>query len=186
MGNFNTTPNPSLDKLFNRNPTTKSLIYDDLSNFTDSYRILNPSSIKFTYCGPSQHSRIDQIWISNNIANYISQAKIIETNLEFKSDHKIITTSIIPFYIINSNSRKPKPTIIKLEPSRLNEEKWKEIQKNIKLPIQHLLSLSNNPQTLWNSFQTIIETKIIPQIPQKKIKINHQNLFNKKGTLYHK
>ena len=68
----------------------------------------------------------------------------------------------------------------------MNEEKWKEIQKNIKLPIQHLLSLSNNPQTLWNSFQTIIETKIIPQIPQKKIKINHQNLFNKKGTLYHK
>ena len=94
MGDFNSVPNPSIDKLHNNTPSQKNPIYNFLTNYTDTFRHLHPHAIKFTYTGPTQQSRIDQIWISNIITNYLTQSNITKTNPEFQSDHKIISITL--------------------------------------------------------------------------------------------
>jgi len=59
MGDFNSVPNPSIDKLHNNSSSQKNPIYNYLTFYTDFFRHLHPHSIKFTYTGPIQQSRID-------------------------------------------------------------------------------------------------------------------------------
>jgi Exonuclease III len=108
MGDFNITPNPIIDKLHNHSPLPKENIYNYLKNYSDAFRSIHPSKIAFTYEGPSQKSRIDQTWISDNIITNLIHSFISDTNKEFKSDHKIISNIISPFYLSNKNTRNKK------------------------------------------------------------------------------
>jgi hypothetical protein len=185
MGDFNSVPNPILDKLHNNSPSQKNPIYNHLSLYTDTFRHLHPHAIKFTYSGPTQQSRIDQIWLSNTITNYLIQSNITKTNPEFQSDHKIISITINSFFKTDTHTSYPS-TYIKYNHHLLNPDNWQEIRKSLDENIQPLFNNPPNPQNLWNSFQKLIDSHILPKIPQKKIKTKNHNLFNKNGTLLHK
>jgi Endonuclease/Exonuclease/phosphatase family len=197
IGDFNSIPNPKIDRL-NNTPINRNPIYNHLNNYSDVFRTLNPTKIDFTFQGPTQKSRIDQIWSSNNIISHSKKILHIETNLEFRSDHKIISTTFNPFYLTNKNSRNTKPKFIKYLPQNLNPEDWLNLTNEIDTSLQKIITQSfnnnspqthnplTNPQNLWNEFQSITNNIILPKIPQKKITLNHQNIFNKNGTLLHK
>ena len=185
MGDFNSVPDPLIDKLHNNSPTQKNHIYNYLTFYTDSFRHLHPHSIKFTYTGPTQQSRIDQIWISNIIINYLVQANITKTNLEFQSDHKITSVTLNSFFKTGTHTLFP-TSYIKYNHHRLTPDDWLKIQKTLDQKIQPLLNDTNDPQRLWDSFQNLIDSQVLPKIPQIKIKTKNHSLFNKNGTLLHK
>src|SRR5271170_239319 len=64
-----------------------------------------------------------------SIAQYSTKIKHLETNLEFKSDYKIISSSIKPFYFTNKNTRNNKPIFIKYTPQDLSQKDWNSISK---------------------------------------------------------
>ena len=109
MGDFNSTPNPKIDILSTlitkkQKKQINKKLYKLLYNYSDSFRTLYPHKINFTYEGPTQKSRIDQIWISNNIIDNLLNTEIIPTNSEFKSDHKITNIHLESFFLHNKNT----------------------------------------------------------------------------------
>jgi exonuclease III len=193
MGDFNSVPNPILDKLHNNNPSPTNSLYKNLTNYTDSFRYLHPSSSAYTHSSPTQQSRIDQLWISNNLTNFLTQSHIIKTNPEFQSDHKIISVTLQAFYTTDQPNKTPS-FFVKYNPYHLNQEGWNLIKSLFETQLStliqsytHTSSQSSNPtQDLWDSFETIFNSTILPKIPQTKIKNKHKNFFNKNGTLLHK
>ena len=137
MGDFNSVPNPILDKLHNNSPFHKNPIYNYLSLYTDTFRHLHPHAIKFTYSGPTQQSRIDQIWLSNIITNHLIQSNITKTNPEFQSDHKIISITINSFFKTDTHISHPS-TYTKYNYHLLNSDNWQEIRKSLDKSIQPL------------------------------------------------
>ena len=184
MGDFNSVPNPSTDRLHNNTPSQKNPIYNYLTNYTDTFRHLHPYASKFTFTGPTQQSRIDQIWLSNIITNYLTQANITKTNSEFRSDHKITSITLNSFFKTDNYTPFPS-TYTKYNHFQLNLDDWSKIKKSLDENIQPLLSNSDNPQNLWNSIQDLFNNHVLSKIPKKKIKTKSKNLFNKNGTLLH-
>ena len=179
MGDFNSVPNPSIDKFHNNTPSQKNPIYNFLTNYTDTFRHLHPHAIKFTFTGPTQQSRIDQIWISNIITNYLTQANITKTNPEFQSDHKIISITLDSFFKTDNYTSFPS-TYIKYNHFQLNSDDWLKIQKSLDKNIQPLLSNPTDPQNLWNSFQDLFNSQVMTKIPKKKIKIKKKESIQQK------
>ena len=133
MGDFNSVPNPILDKLHTKTSNQKNPLYNFMNNYIDTFRHLNPNSIKFTFSCPTQQSRIDQLWISNNLSNYLSNSSITPTNPEFKSDHKIISSTLQAFYHTSQTSNLPN-TFIKYNPFKLDQDDWNSIISSIDHP----------------------------------------------------
>ena len=154
IGDFNSTPNPKIDilsisKTQKQKKQTNKKLYNLLHNYSDFFRTLHPHKINFTYEGPTQKSRIDQIWISNNIIDNLTNTKIIPTNSEFQSDHKITNIHLESFFLHNRNTRNKKPTIIKYEYHKVNNETWDKINTNLSQQITSIISTTNiNTQNL--------------------------------------
>lgn len=93
LGDFNCT----LDKNMDRNPTpqrndigtdqVKNIISSN--NLCDIWRVLNPSTIRYTFKRNNSKSRIDYILISNDLSSLSSNVKIIHFPF---SDHDLITS----------------------------------------------------------------------------------------------
>jgi exonuclease III len=105
MGDFNSTPK-NIDRLHPNN-TPPFKIYTYLPNYLDTFRLLHPNKIQFSYKGPTNESRIDQIWSTTHLATNLTNAEIIPTETEFKSDHKITTITLNNF-LPSSNKIKTK------------------------------------------------------------------------------
>jgi hypothetical protein len=98
MGDFNATPKPTLDREHTSNTKPESQIYHTLkNNFYDSFRTFHPTTKKFTCTTTNNKSRIDQIWIQDNIMPYLLSADITPTNNTFYSDHKITSITLENF-----------------------------------------------------------------------------------------
>src|SRR5260364_312386 len=95
MGDFNSTPNPKLD----RHPSKKTslpesqLIKTLKPHFQDIYRLFHPNSAKFTCSHKNSYSRIDQIWTNLSIS-LIDYTDILDT-ISTISDHNIVSLEII-------------------------------------------------------------------------------------------
>jgi len=128
MGDFNSTPS-RIDRTQPSEPKYKSSIYTSLNkNYHDSFRLLNPQKLAYTFAGPTGQSRIDQIWTSNNISTQITKSQIINTEPEFQSNHKIITLSISNF--LTNNLPKSKP-IIRYNYNKVSEKTWENINSHL-------------------------------------------------------
>jgi len=97
LGDFNAIVDPKLDKyVYNKLNSNKKLPTSELlkilinHNLRDSYRIINPSTRKFTWNNSRGiHSRIDYIWISHSNSWNILDDEIFLSNLITSSDHFI-------------------------------------------------------------------------------------------------
>ena len=105
-GDFNTTPNPHLDR-FGCNPTSPwaynwlSTLNDLMNTYElgDAWRTKNPEAREFTWNRPngSQGSRIDMIWVPMRYLGLISSVGIFPF---FRSDHSYVYIKIdLPFNI---------------------------------------------------------------------------------------
>ena len=102
-GDFNSTPNPRIDrhnkaKSQNKsksNPECKTLDFLMSANFQDTFRVFHPSNQHFTWENKNYKSRIDQIWISDHDNWNISKADIIKSTPDIiHTDHHLSTCNL--------------------------------------------------------------------------------------------
>jgi len=154
MGDFNSTPNPIIDKLNYTSHKPESKIYQYLNNYSDTYRITHPQKKSFTCTSSTNESRIDQIWISQKLTPYLTKAKIIPTENTFPSDHKITSITIENFLSIQ-NIKKKKYYIP--NEKKITTETWDKIKSKItKLNIHSSKTIDQQ----WNQLNNkLIKTK---------------------------
>ena len=78
MGDFNSIVNLELDRMQNterrgikRSPLLNWLKRQD---FQDTFRFINPRAEEYTWSNGETSTRIDQIWVSDNVLNVINNA----------------------------------------------------------------------------------------------------------------
>jgi len=126
-GDFNETPNDSMDRLPPRNSTSKvfELLCDDLQ-VTDVWRFLHPHDKDYTWSNNAltHKSRIDFWLLSSNAIHFILDTLIVYAPL---SDHKLISISLVG----NTNSCKRIRGYWKFNNKLLSDAKFIDCVKNI-------------------------------------------------------
>jgi hypothetical protein len=91
MGDFNCILDPYQDKLhsseyetFKVDPFIKWLQKQD---FEDAFRLINPRSKKFSWTNGKQSTRIDQIWVTDDLIGGLYEADIQDMDIFTGSDH---------------------------------------------------------------------------------------------------
>ncbi|CAG8755040.1 23087_t:CDS:1, partial [Gigaspora rosea] len=91
MGDFNQTVDCSLNRFslssinnYKPLPLQKWLLNQ---NFIDTFRYLHPTTRKYIWSNSSSKSRIDQIWISEDLVKDLHKADIMNMKMVTKSDH---------------------------------------------------------------------------------------------------
>src|SRR3954470_17858771 len=181
MGDFNDTPKPHIDKNPPQKIKPKTKIYNTLkTNFSDTFRILHPDTKKFSHTSSQSESRIDQIWIQNQITPFLISANIINTEKEFHSDHKITHISVENFLDIQKNK---KHTIYKYDDKNITSQSWDMIREKISEMQLPNSSITNKKWNFFNNKITKIKRKYCPQ---KKIIITNSTIFNTTCSEIHK
>ena len=97
LGDFNHTANNVLDRQHPQSESFKRLpIFNWMKkqNFSDTYRDMHPTSQEYTWTNGEAATRINYIWISEDLASGLQKAEIEKAEGITKSDHKIIRTEI--------------------------------------------------------------------------------------------
>src|SRR5438876_8111323 len=86
LGDFNSLLNPSKDKHSITNnkhkkkvsPTSQLLKFLQEANYSDTFHTCNPLLRKYTWSNSRDtHTRIDYIWITNNLINHLADSEIL-------------------------------------------------------------------------------------------------------------
>ena len=180
MGDFNATPNPSIDREFPNNNKPELKIFKKLNQYSDTFRILHPHKQKYTYTGPSNNSRyksrIDQIWISQKLTLYLTHALITPTHNEFLSDHQITSITLQNFLFTKQTKQKK---IYQPNEQNTPEENWNIIKNSI-YNIKTNQNLSIEQQ--WNKFNNKLMKLKKQYIPKKKLIIKTTPLLNETSS----
>lgn len=191
MGDFNATVNPKIDR-YNKNissnnrsnkPESSILRFLDNNKFIDTFRIYkeaikntelqNNTELNFTWENGSGEikSRIDYIWISDNLADQLFYADIISAHLTSQSDHACVIIEIE-----TNIFEKLKPMLETTECSQriefnfkgTNEKKWKKFEQEIEKAIEQNKIKDNDINKKWNFFRKTIIQIANEIIPKKK------------------
>ncbi|CAG8808493.1 22253_t:CDS:1, partial [Gigaspora margarita] len=107
MGDFNAILNEKLDRSSSRE--SKSFKPDPLhiwlqkQSFIDTYCALYPFEKKCTWSNTSTSTRIDQIWVSEELTHGLLEAGIIDMSMTTESDHDIITMCLNLSHLITNS-----------------------------------------------------------------------------------
>src|SRR6185436_9959982 len=74
-------------------------------NFRDMYRDMHPTNQEYTWSNGEAATRIDYIWISEELASGLQKAEIEEAEEITKSDHKIIRAEIWIKHMMTKNNK---------------------------------------------------------------------------------
>ena len=99
MGDFNSIPNPSIDRLpakKSRTPENDLLKFLKNNQFYDTFRLFHNQTKSFTYNHKESQSRIDQIW--TNIHITLLDYADIHLHTYLDSDHNIISLEFTLLY----------------------------------------------------------------------------------------
>ncbi|CAG8618585.1 3866_t:CDS:2, partial [Dentiscutata heterogama] len=132
---------------------------------------------------PTGQSRIDQIWITNDIATQTTKTQIINTQPEFHSDHKIITLSLSNFLITKIPQTTP---TTRFNYNKTTSKTWETINETIKHKLEPLHLDELDLQSSWKTFNLTLKETMNKHIPKTKIHKNTPQIFSKNGTILHK
>ena len=97
-GDFNLYLNPRLDKLDSsqdqndsRNYRADLLSYLDVNNVVDVWRVINPDKKFFTWHQGNRRSRLDYMFISEHLLNYVDDSDVLPS---IQSDQSRILLSL--------------------------------------------------------------------------------------------
>jgi len=155
-------------------------------SFIDTYRNMHPTSQEYTWSNKEAATRIDYIWVSEELALGLQKADIEETEEITESDHKIITVEIWIEHMLGKNS---KAEIKKKGQSRTlylydqaKPEDWenyaqelqrrletKESLKNIRTEVQDEKEQLNKINSIWDTIEEAIITAANKHIPKKRV-----------------
>jgi hypothetical protein len=189
MGDFNHTVNNIIDRQHSQSENFKRLLIFNWmrkQNFIDTYRNMHPTSQEYTWSNKEAATRIDYIWVSEELALGLQKANIEETEEITESDHKIITAEIWIKHMMGKNG---KAEIKKKGQSRTlylydqaKPEDWEnyaqELQKrletkgslkNIRTEVQDEKEQLNKINNIWDTIEEAIITAANKHIPKKKV-----------------
>ena len=126
IGDLNSTESPK-DRTSERLDGTSRFLktFKSELGITDSWRKSNPSKLQYTWRDPSfnlNQSRIDYIYISNVLTNFISQSKILIAPM---TDHDAVFTEL------NDLNKKRGPSYWKLNTSLLKDSDYVDGIENV-------------------------------------------------------
>jgi len=155
-GDFNSYPksSPSINA---PSPAFKRNIYRYLHNFVDTAKVTNKET-QYTHITPTSASRIDQIWITKDLASKILSYKITDQTA-IPADHKQLTT------ILDWFEYKPERisfTTKAFQFHKATKEQIQGMQEDIELTCATL----NNPS--WETLNTIIKKAMEANIPRRE------------------
>jgi exonuclease III len=108
MGDFNYVVDSKLDKLSSsKNNCSRTLPLHKWimrQGFGDTYRICNPELRGFTWTGNDIQTRIDQIWITEDLQLGLEQAEIVDAEYITSSDHNIVCAMLMFEHLIQTHS----------------------------------------------------------------------------------
>ena len=133
MGDMNTTTKDNLDRTGGKEPKGKKEWIKMLKDFElyDTYRQHNKNTIDFTW-GNETQSRIDMIWLSEDMKELCKGATIEDTRHQLNTDHKAVSAEI-DLYTITKEIKRIRTTNERkvYDYKQMNEEKWEEWRKEI-------------------------------------------------------
>ncbi|CAG8777985.1 18890_t:CDS:2, partial [Acaulospora morrowiae] len=113
LGDFNSIPNPRLDKTTqakhqskSNNPTSRILKYLQYNGYIDTFREVHPCQERYTWRNSrNTETRIDQIWMSSDEEWNLVEAYIAESEAITHSDHEIAGCQIEVGDIVNKDKQ---------------------------------------------------------------------------------
>ena len=95
MGDFNSIANADLDRRTTpnkkKNVKPNPLIgWLERQEFKDAFRVINPEARVFSWSGRGSESRIDYIWLTEELANGLYESEIQEMDVCTGSDHNAV------------------------------------------------------------------------------------------------
>ena len=108
LGDFNHTVDNILDRQNPQPVNYKRLpIFNWLKKqeFADTYRRLHPDSRRYTWSNNEAATRVDYIWVSEDLAAGLQSAEIDEAEGLTESDHEIIKAEIWVGHVTANNSK---------------------------------------------------------------------------------
>ena len=181
-GDFNLYLNPRLDKLDSsqdqndsRNYRADLLSYLDVNNIVDVWRVINPDKKFFTWHQGKRRSRLDYIFISEHLLNYVDDSDILPS---IQSDHSRILLSLK-----NGNEAKKGRGFWKFNSSLLHDANYVNELKNIISRTAERHSNNTDPASLWELIKMEIRSFTIPYCVARKRSQQRTELeLNKKYT----
>ena len=123
MGDFNHVVDRELDKCSNGLSMVSKVLplhkWFKNQGFVDIFRMVNPDLMKYSWSGQGVETRIDQIWVSEDLKYGVLAADIVEADTITASDHAIVTANITMKHVVQLHSAAA--------------ERKKEISRNIYL-----------------------------------------------------
>ncbi|KAI7815879.1 Endonuclease/exonuclease/phosphatase [Gamsiella multidivaricata] len=173
LGDFNGVVNPSID----RSSTDHTSTVPELSlftwlttrNFTDSFRLLHPTTPLF--CNSSRVkgsravvNRLDMVWVSNDLAGFLLEVKSSHLVAPIRSDHALVAATFdvhtlvspTPHHIQSAHCVKSKKILV----DAASEEQWSDFSSQVEefLPLYGQLEsyglaeyLQGDPETTYAS-----------------------------------
>jgi exonuclease III len=195
LGDFNSISNPELDKSHYQNTSSvkPSPIINWLKKqeFVDTFRTINPRSKEYSWTNGEVSTRIDYIWISEDLSYGLIESELHEMDIYTCSDHKVVMAEIELNHLLSvasvadikrfQNTR----TIFLYEDA--SEENWENYRKELDKRLIKTKEIDRNEEEneekidkIWDSISTGVLEAARLHIPKKKI-LNTENNKRKKA-----
>ena len=194
IGDFNSIIDPELD----RSPILRQIKQDPLLNwlqkqeFLDAFRTIYPRTKRFTWTNGDTSTRIDQIWVSEELAQGLFDAEIQEMDVYTNSDHEAMIARIDLKHLSASQSaaacKRSKQTRTVFLCDKASEENWENYRKQIDSLLKKSTSIAKmlrktqqqreeSPELdeLWDDISKAILAAARCNLPKKKVCNTVQN-----------
>ncbi|CAB5370988.1 unnamed protein product [Rhizophagus irregularis] len=171
-----------------RNKYWNNIFYDleEKFNLYDPHRIMydiTPSNPIYTWTNGVNYSRIDYIWITENLMMNYEDTMFTDISQDFRTDHKMLSFSLwteelcSTHLVFNHKQKKIKKIIYKYD--EMNNEKWEEYQNIQKDYLSNTINEQFNFDDIekhWDVIKKgIYKSNEIIKKEKKKINIKNRN-----------
>ncbi|CAB5186423.1 unnamed protein product [Rhizophagus irregularis] len=171
-----------------RNKYWNNIFYDleEKFNLYDPHRIMydiTPSNPIYTWTNGVNYSRIDYIWITENLMMNYEDTMFTDISQDFRTDHKMLSFSLwteelcSTHLVFNHKQEKIKKIIYKYD--EMNNEKWEEYQNIQKDYLSNTINEQFNFDDIekhWDVIKKgIYKSNEIIKKEKKKINIKNRN-----------
>ena len=129
-------------------------------DWIDTYRYLNPHHKDYTWQRDEVSSRIDYIWIGEEMSDFLNEATIEDINLITGSDHKIVTASLEVNKILRygklNRRDKNKPTRKIFLYHKATSEDWEAYSTRV----EHLIFMKGRTRVIENTHDLPIDINV--------------------------
>ena len=152
MGDFNAVADIELDKqvktkkrkYFKPSPLIGWL---ERQEFKDAFRLANPEAREYSWSGRRTKSRIDYIWLSEDLANGLSESEIQNMDVCTSSDHNAVLAKIELGHLIRPYSaakvRKEKQERMVFLYNKASKENWENYRQDLEKMLEKKISIQD-------------------------------------------